>query len=129
MDRIDINMEVKPVPYDELFSKRRAESSDQIRERVERARCIQEKRYKNENIHFNSQLDGKLIKKYISLDDSREELLSKTFKDNELSARGVHRVIKLARTIADMDGKNDIEDIHIMEALFYKNGGVDVYDR
>lgn len=129
MDRIDINMEVKPVPYDELFSKSRAESSNQIRERVERARCIQEKRYRDESIHFNSQLDGRLIKKYISLDDSKEELLSKTFKDNELSARGVHRVIKLARTIADMDGKRDIEDIHIMEAVFYRNGGVNVYDR
>lgn len=128
-DRIDINMEVKAVSYDELFCKNSAESSKEIRERVERARVIQNKRYRDERIHFNSQLDGKLIKKYITLGDKEEKLLIHIFKESMLSARGVHRVLKLSRTIADMEGCEKINCMHIKEALFYRNGGGNVYDR
>lgn len=121
LDRIDINMEVKPIKYEDLIDiNLNEESSEKIRERVEKAREIQENRYKNENIRFNAQLDAGLIKKYISLNSAEEEMLMHAYKTKDMSARGLHRILKLARTIADMDGKENIDIMHIREALFYK---------
>lgn len=122
LDRIDMNIEVKPIEYDELFSNGFEENSTSIRERVEAAIKIQRKRYKEDGINFNSQLDGKLIKKYINLGEKEEKILEKSFKTMELSARGTHRILKLSRTIADLDGSKEIGEKHLMEALFYRNG-------
>ena len=125
LDRIDINMHVKPVDCSEIFSKTKSESSADIRKRVEKARLIQQKRYENEGIYFNSQLEGKILKKYIVLGDKEQEMIQEMFKNMELSARGTHRILKLARTIADLEGSVDIKEIHIKEAVFYRNTGLD----
>jgi len=121
LDRIDINLGVKPVKSEDIFSRKTEETSAEIRERVERARNIQEIRYKGENISFNSQLDGDLLNKYIILKDNELRLLNKIFNEMELSARGVYRIMKLARTIADLDGSENILEIHLQEAAFFRN--------
>lgn len=123
LDRIDITMEVQPILYGDLFKEAREESSADIRSRVEEARLIQQRRYKEEGINFNSQLDGKLLKKYISLGAMEEELLKETFEKSALSARGTYRILRLARTIADLDKSDKIDRLHLMEAIFYKNNG------
>ncbi len=123
LDRIDITMEVQPIEFGDLFKEIKEETSAQIRARVEEARQRQSYRYKEEGINFNSQLDGKVLKKYISLGSDEEELLKDTFERNELSARGTYRILKLARTIADLAGSEVIDKIHLMEAIFYKNNG------
>ncbi len=123
LDRIDINMEVKPIRYQDLFSEEKGECSQVIRERVEKATEIQKTRYKDEGICFNSQLEGTLIKKYIRLDNDVEKILEDAFVKMNLSARGTHRILKLARTIADLEGNEIIEEIHIQEAIFYRNSG------
>ena len=122
-DRIDITMEVKPITSAELFSESKGESSEDIRKRVEKARQIQKLRYKDENIHFNSQLEGKLIKKYIQLNGKCESMIKDAFENLGLSARGAHRVLKLARTIADLEGCDDIREEHLKEALFFRMKG------
>lgn len=121
LDRIDINMEVKPVLYDEIFSEVNEESSESIRQRVIKTREIQKKRYIDDKITLNSELDGKLIKKYIKLDNSVEDYLKSMLKNLDISARGINRILRLSRTIADMDEKEKIEINHIKEALFYRN--------
>ncbi len=123
LDRIDITMEVQPIDFGDLFMEVKEENSASIRARVEDARLRQQKRYKNEGINFNSQLDGKVLKKYIHLGPLEEELLKDTFVKNELSARGTYRILRLARTIADLDASENINRVHLMEAIFYKNNG------
>ena len=123
LDRIDINMEVKPIKYNELFGENKGENSKSIRNRVEEATLIQKRRYKDEGICFNSQLESGLIKKYIKLEPTVEQYLEETFVKKGLSARGIFRILKLARTIADLDGKEDIQYIHLQEAVFYRNSG------
>ena len=124
LDRIDINIEVKPVRYDDIFSDYEEESSEIIRTRVEKARQIQKNRYIDDNISFNSQLEGKLIKKYIRLEDKVDEYFKGRLERFELSARGIDRILKLSRTIADMDGSEEITEEHINEAIFYRNSGI-----
>lgn len=123
LDRIDITMEVQPILYEDLFKEAKEEKSVDIRARVEEARLRQQYRYRDDGINFNSQLDGKVLKKYIKLGNEEEELLKDTFEKNKLSARGTYRILRLARTVADLDGANDIHRIHLMEAIFYKNNG------
>ena len=124
LDMIDINIEVKPVRYDDIFSDYEEESSEIIRTRVEKARQIQKNRYIDDNISFNSQLEGKLIKKYIRLEDKVDEYFKGRLERFELSARGIDRILKLSRTIADMDGSEEITEEHINEAIFYRNSGI-----
>ena len=121
MDRIDINMNVKPVEYDDIFSDRTGESSYQIRCRVKDAIAIQKKRYKDEGILFNSQLSGSLIRKHLILNEEQQEVLSCVFRTKKLSVRGTYRILKLARTIADLDRKDNIETAHLKEAIFFRN--------
>lgn len=122
MDRIDINIQVKPVMYEDLFGNGEGETSEVIRDRVNMAAQIQKRRYRGERICFNSQLDGDLIKKYVELSFEACTLLEKIFSDGELSARGTYRIIKLSRTIADLCGSRRIEKEHLQEAVFYRNG-------
>lgn len=128
LDRIDINMEVKQVNFHELFNDEKQCSSKEIRERVRRVREIQKNRFREDGILFNSQLDGELIKKYIRLDQKEQEILEKTFVDCKLSARGMYRILRLARTIADMDESYKIKASHLTEALFFRNNGGLSYD-
>lgn len=124
LDRIDLNMEVKQVEYKDLFNDERQCTSEEIRQRVSKVREIQQKRYKDDGITFNAQLDGKLLKKYIKLDLEEHDILEKTFIKCKLSARGMYRILRLARTIADMNFSKQILKQHLMEAIFYRNSEV-----
>ena len=121
LDRIDIHVEVQSVDYDSLSSETLAESSSSIKERVNRARQIQLERYKNEKIYCNSELTSELIKKYCTLDNDSKALLKNAFEKLGFSARAHDRVIKLARTIADLECSENIKKKHIAEAIQYRN--------
>jgi len=121
IDRIDICLEVKPVDYNQLSLKHKSESSDDIRKKVVAAQAIQCKRYKNENILFNSQLSSSQIEKYCSLGDKELEILKMAFDKLNLSARAYHRILKVARTIADLDSSENIKTEHLAEAIQYRS--------
>lgn len=121
LDRIDIHIEVQSIKYDELSSDRPSESSEQIKERVNKARNIQLERYKNDGIYCNSELSPELTKKYCKLDDECKLLLKNAFEKLNFSARAHDKVLKLARTIADLDGQENINRKHLAEAIQYRN--------
>ncbi|MPW25854.1 YifB family Mg chelatase-like AAA ATPase [Alkalibaculum sp. M08DMB] len=121
LDRIDIHIEVKQTKIDDLQNIEVCESSNDIRSRVNEARDIQLERYKNAGIYFNSQLSASQIKKYCHLGKSEESLMRNAFENMNLSARAYHRIIKLARTIADIETVEKINEVHIGEALQYRN--------
>lgn len=116
LDRIDIHVEASRVNYED-FNEGKQESSAEIRAHVEKAQEIQRKRYKNEKIYNNAQLSGGLIDKYCSLDEESKALLKRVYDAMDLSARGYHKILKLARTIADLDGNQNINASHIAEAV------------
>ncbi len=121
LDRIDLHIEVKPVEYKKISSDEKEESSKTIRERVNKAREIQLKRYENLNIYSNSELTPALIEKFCKLDVSCKQVLKKAFEALDLSGRAYGRILKVARTIADLDGKENIEQSHILEAIQYRS--------
>lgn len=121
LDRIDIQIEVTPVKYQKLDSRGIEENSETIKERVNKARKIQQNRYQNSDIYSNSELTPKLIEKYCKLDKSGKDLLENAFKKLGLSARAYSRILKVARTIADLDGCENIEINHIAEAIQYRS--------
>jgi len=121
LDRIDLHIEMTEVPYAELASKEAGEPSSVIRERVEHVRLIQRERFKEEGILYNSQMSSKQIKKYCKLDSDAERLMELSFSRLNLSARAYTRLIKVARTIADMAGRADISAECIAEALQYRS--------
>lgn len=121
MDRIDLWVNVLNIDYDKLSNvKKEGESSSTIKKRVLTARNIQEKRLKESRAKTNSEMSVKDIDKYISLDSDVKNLLNTSAKKLNLSARAYHRVVKLARTIADLEEKENIESKHILEALQYR---------
>ena len=121
LDRIDLHIEMTEVPYSELASKEAGEPSSVIRERVERVRLIQRERFREDGILYNSQMSSKQIKKYCKLDQDAERLMELSFSRLNLSARAYTRLIKVARTIADMAGRADISAECIAEALQYRS--------
>ena len=121
MDRIDIIVETSAVKYEDLTDNKRSESSEEIRKRVEKAREIQLERYKKTKYLFNSQLDGAAINKYCILSSTAQQLMNLAFNRMNLSARGYSRVLKVARTIADLEGKDIICENHLAEALQYRS--------
>lgn len=122
LDRIDIQIEVEPVPFDKLSNDRRGESSAEIRQRVIRARQIQTERYKDyPGIHYNAQLSSKLIRKFCAVDDTSLQLLKSAMDKLHLSARAYDRILKVARTIADLEGAENIQSHHIAEAIQYRS--------
>ena len=121
LDRIDIQVEVTKVSYQKLDSNIKIETSSQIRKRVNLARKIQIKRYSPYGIYSNSELTPNLIEKYCKLDTSSKIILQKSFEKLGLSARAYHRILKVSRTIADLDGKEQIEAKHVAEAIQYRN--------
>lgn len=121
LDRIDIHLEVSPVKYEELKDNNPSETSKQIRERVDGAREIQYKRYKNHSIYTNSQMNSKEVKKYCKLSKDNQLIMENAFKKYNFSARTYNKILKVARTIADLDNKENIEDIHLLEAIRYRN--------
>ena len=121
LDRIDIQVEVTPVKYEKLQGNEKIETSVKIKERVNKARKIQQNRYKELEIHSNSQLTPTLIEKYCELGEKEKQILKKAFDTLGLSARAHDRILKVARTIADLDEKENIEISHITEAIQYRN--------
>jgi magnesium chelatase family protein len=118
LDRIDIHVEVTPVTFNELTTNREEEKSISIRDRVIRARKIQEDRYKdNESIHCNAQISGKLLKKYCVIEPAGLILLKNAMEKLGLSARAYDRILKVARTIADLQNSEKIETPHLAEAI------------
>ena len=122
LDRIDIQIEISPVPFDKIANRDLAESSDKIRERVMGARKIQQNRFKNiKGVYSNSQISGKLLHKFASPDATGLKLLKSAMERRSLSARAYDRILKVSRTIADIDASEQIKAIHIAEAINYRN--------
>lgn len=120
LDRIDIQIEVTQTKYSELDSKEKSEKSYEIRNRINLARKIQMNRYKEYNIYSNSELTSKLINQYCKLNENSKKLLKNAFNKLGLSVRAYERIIKVARTIADLECKTNIEEKHIAEAIQYR---------
>ncbi len=120
LDRIDIHMEVQPVDFNKLSSKRESEDSSQIRDRVTAARKIQQKRFEGSAIHSNSMMNNRQIERYCQIDHDSKELLKHAMESMGLSARAYHRILKLARTLADLEGEENIGIDHIFEAIQYR---------
>ncbi|WP_100065489.1 YifB family Mg chelatase-like AAA ATPase [Miniphocaeibacter massiliensis] len=120
LDRIDIHIEVEPVKLNELTSRNKSESSKNIRERVIKARNIQKVRFKKEKIKTNGQMNNKLIKKYVVLDDELKNILEIAYEKYKFSARTVNKILKLTRTIADLEDKENIEAKHLLESIRYR---------
>jgi len=122
LDRIDIHVEVVPVPFEDLSASINAESSSVVRERVVRARKIQEKRFKGmDGIYCNAQMSSSMLKKYCLPDNAGILLLKNAIELLGLSARAYDRILKVSRTIADLDGKPGITADHISEAVNYRS--------
>jgi magnesium chelatase family protein len=120
LDRIDLQIEVDNITYDELRTTREGERSAEIKSRANRAREIQRNRFASDGILTNSAMTNALIKKYCALDSASERLLERAYQKLALSARGAARILKVARTIADLDGSADIAPKHIGEAVQYR---------
>lgn len=123
LDRIDLHIEVPPVPYEDLRkNKKHAENSQTIAERVVATRAKQQGRFLQEGIQLNASMTGKMIKKFCVLDDAGESILRVAMEKYHLSARGVDRLLKVGRTIADMEKSENILSPHILEAVQYRCG-------
>ncbi len=121
MDRIDLHVEVPNVTYRDMSSTKPAESSMVIRKRVSKARAIQGNRFARLKIHANSQMSSRHIRTYCIIDDASSRILETAMDKLGLSARAYHRVLKIARTIADLEGAADIEADHVLEAIQYRS--------
>lgn len=121
LDRIDICIEVSPVKYEKLDSTEKIESSAEIKARVNKARKIQYERYKNSKILSNAELTPKLIDEFCKLDEKGKKILEEAFNRLKLSARAYGRILKVARTIADLEASANIEVKHIAEAIQYRS--------
>ena len=122
VDSIDIQVEVTPVSITDLAQAPAGESSEQIRQRVIAARDIQTERYKDlKGIHCNAQMTDRMMQEYCALDAASTRLLNTAMERLDLSARAYSRILKVARTIADLDGDEDISAVHLAEAIQYRN--------
>lgn len=122
LDRIDIHIEVTPVPFEKLSETRLAESSSEIRKRVTQAREIQSLRFQDfDDIHYNAQMSTKQIREFCALDDASLQLLKTAMERLNLSARAYDRILKVSRTIADLDASTNIQSNHIAEAIQYRS--------
>lgn len=122
LDRIDIQIEIVPVPFEKISDQRPSESSERIRERVVKTRLIQEHRFENEpNIHCNAQMNSRLLNIYAVPNPSGLKLLETAMRRLSLSARAYDRILKVARTIADLEDSPNIEAPHLAEAIQYRS--------
>ena len=122
LDRIDLQIEIVPVPFEKISETAPGEPSAAIRERVVAARKVQEERFKEEDgIYCNAQMTPKLIAKYATIDETSLAMLKNAMTRLNLSARAYDRILKVARTIADLDGSENIQPQHIAEAIGYRN--------
>jgi len=122
LDRIDLQIMITPLSFDEMAKSKSGEPSAAIRERVIKARLIQEERFRNNpGIHCNAQMNSKLMRTYAQPKEEDLELLKNAMERFQLSARAYDRILRVARTIADLDGSKDIERRHLIEAIGYRN--------
>lgn len=121
LDRLDIHVEVPPVKYEELQGGSGEESSKYIKMRVDKARQIQNERYKNDNITCNARLTPSLLKKYCILTEKAEKILEAAFRSMGLSGRAYDRLLKVSRTLADLDGLEKIDVAHISQAIQFRS--------
>ena len=120
MDRIDLHVEVDGVTYEEIKNNEDEESSESIRARVNKARKLQYERFKNQKNHCNSKMNNEMLKKTCALDNECENLVKDAFEKLSLSARAYYRILKVARTIADLEESAEIKAAHIAEAIQYR---------
>jgi magnesium chelatase family protein len=122
LDRIDLHVEVEPVPFEKLSDTRPAESSASIRSRVTEARKLQTERFKKtKNTHYNAQMSSRQIRKYCSLDQDSSSLLKSAMERLSLSARAYDRILKVSRTLADLAAQEKVNSDHIAEAIQYRS--------
>ncbi len=122
LDRIDIHIEVVPVNYEKLSGSVKAELSSAVRDRVVRARAVQAKRFENiKGVYSNSQMSSSMQRRYCQLDEAGGKLLKTAMEIRGLSARAYDRILKVARTIADLGDSENINAEHISEAINYRN--------
>lgn len=121
LDRIDIHIEVTPVAFSELSSERAQEKSEDVRARVMKARQLQEERYSGEKMHCNAQMSSQQLRKICRIDATGQALLQKAMERLGLSARAYDRILKVARTIADLAASSDIRTEHLAEAIQYRS--------
>jgi len=121
LDRIDIILEVPRENFDKIFSNLEEESSETLKKKVLTARQIQQKRFSKTKINFNSELNSKLLYQFISINEEQKKLLKTASQNLNLSGRVLHRILKIARTIADIENSEEILTQHIAEALQYRN--------
>ena len=121
LDRIDVFVEVPPVEYEKLVDEQPAEDSSQARLRVERAREMQRERFRDSGFLCNAEMGPAQVWKSCPLDDSARGLLQAATQRLHLSARAFHRILKVSRTIADLEGAKDISVAHLAEALQYRS--------
>ena len=122
LDRIDIHLEVVPVPFKKLAGMENSESSESVCKRVISARKIQEKRFLSYNgIYANAQMNSKLIHQYVQLDNTGKELIKNAMERLGLSARAYDRILKVARTIADLENEKNVLTHHLSEAIHYRS--------
>jgi magnesium chelatase family protein len=120
LDRIDLQIEVDNIQYDEFRGKEMPESSAVVKARINKVREIQAERFKNDGIRTNAEMTSAHLEKYCALDSDGERLLEKAFERLNLSARGTTRILKVARTIADIEGSANILAKHVAEAIQYR---------
>jgi magnesium chelatase family protein len=121
LDRIDIHIEVQGVDYEQLSGKKKEESSSEIRKRVNKARSIQNKRFEGTNITCNANMTPRATREFCNLTQEADEMLKNSFESMGLSARAYDKILRIARTIADLDESQQIELIHIAEAIQYRS--------
>jgi len=121
LDRIDLHIEVPAVEYRDVASERAEENSAAIRERILRARQLQQKRFRNDaKVNCNARMATRQLKEHCKLNQDSQELIRVAMNELHLSARAYDRILKVSRTIADLDGKSDISPEHVSEAIQYR---------
>lgn len=121
LDRIDMTVEAVRIQYQDLDQQKREETSEQIRERVYRAQQIQKVRYEKEDFQFNAFIPANRIQVYCSLQNEERKMMEMAYTSMNLSARAYHKILKVARTIADLDGSENIQKQHLSEAFYYRS--------
>lgn len=121
LDRIDVCIEASPIRFEELVGEQTEETSAQIRERVIRTHEIQRKRYREEKFRYNCQIPAAKIKQYCSMKEEQERYMKEIYQKLNLTARSYHKILKVARTVADMDESEEIKQCHLNEAVCYRN--------